>query len=110
MKILYFTSDFSPENISFTRSHGLKMRNAAAYYEGDYIEDCDAVCGDVPDAYRCFPHHELPQAESKLADGKATVAQLKEQLAALGVEIPENAKKADLEALLAAKLAEKQPE
>ena len=107
MKILYFPSDFSPENIAFAKSHGLKMRNAAAYYEGDSVELCDAVCGDVPAAYGHLPQHELPQAESKLADGKATVAQLKEQLAALGVEIPENAKKADLEALLAAKLAEK---
>lgn len=110
MKILYFTSDFSPENIAFAKSHGLKMRNAAAYYEDDSVELCDAVCGDVPAAYGHLPQHELRQEDKRLSEKDLTVAQLKEQLAALGAEVPEGMKKADLEALLAAKLAEKKPE
>ena len=63
MKILYFTRDFSPENVAFPKQHGLIMRNAAAVETSANVEPCDAVYGDeVPDAYRAaFPTYTLPE-------------------------------------------------
>ena len=48
-----------------------------------------------------------PQAAERLSENGLTVAQLKEELAALGVSVPADAKKADLEALLEAELAKR---
>ncbi|MFB6349477.1 hypothetical protein ACFBZI_08590 [Moraxella sp. ZJ142] len=55
MKILYFTTDFSDANLAYAKQHGLTVRDGLAYREIDFIETCDKVCGDVPDAYRHLP-------------------------------------------------------
>lgn len=53
MKILYFTSDFSAENIEFAKKYGMTMRNAAAVETAQNLEQCDMVYGDeTPENYR----------------------------------------------------------
>lgn len=42
-KVLFFTADFGDMNVAFAREHGLTMRNVAAYYVGDTLENADAV-------------------------------------------------------------------
>ena len=71
MKILYFTADFSEKNQKFAQENGLTTRNAKAYDDVDYLEQCDAVCGDVPKAYAGYPAHELPKAEPKASRTKS---------------------------------------
>lgn len=71
MKILYFTADFGEKNQQFAKDNGLIIRNAKAYDDVDYLEQCDAVCGDVPKAYANYPVHELPKAEPKARKTKS---------------------------------------
>lgn len=52
MKILYFTHDFSSENVKFAKENGLTLRNLSAYHATDFVEQCDAVCGDIPERYQ----------------------------------------------------------
>ena len=103
-KILFFTADFGEANIAFAHEHGLTMRNVAAYYVGDTLENADAVCGDVPDAYLArYPVFDLPEPEA-LDVKKLTVDKLKNELAARGVVFDDHAKKDELVALLEAAL------
>ena len=104
-KILFFTVDFGAANIAFARKHGLTMRNVAAYYVGDTLENADAVCGDVPDAYLArYPVVDVPKQELLLDVKKLTAEKLKEELAARGVVFDDHAKKDELVALLEAAL------
>lgn len=98
-KILFFTTDFSESNIAFAKANGLVMRNLAAYQPTDFIEMCDAVCGEVPERYQHLPKYELKNSTSKSSE-KMNVEELKAKLAELGIDIPEGAKKADLLVLL----------
>lgn len=50
-KRLYFTNDFSPENIKKLQSQGYILRKASAYHEADTLEPCAEVAGEVPQAY-----------------------------------------------------------
>lgn len=50
-KRLYFTDDFSPENVEKLQSEGYVLRKASAYHESDTLEACAEVAGDVPQAY-----------------------------------------------------------
>lgn len=50
-KRLYFTNDFSPENVKKLQSEGYILRKASAYHEADTLEPCKEVAGDVPQAY-----------------------------------------------------------
>lgn len=61
-RVLYFTDDFSPENISKAKDAGVFMRDTRAYNPDDFIETCDAVCGDVPDGYKYLPTHDMTDA------------------------------------------------
>lgn len=71
MRILYFTDDFSQENIQFAKKHGLTMRKRSAYTQVDTVEQCTAVCGDVPPAYLDkYPLHELPKTEQQKAEAE----------------------------------------
>lgn len=64
MKILYFTDDFGAKNQEFAKQHGLTIRNAKAFSDDDFLEQCDAVYGDVPKAYADkYPLHELPKEQ-----------------------------------------------
>ena len=50
-KRLYFTNDFSPENVAELQGKGYTLRKASAYHEADTLEVCIEVAGDVPQAY-----------------------------------------------------------
>ena len=50
-KRLYFTNDFSPENVAELQAQGYTLRKASAYHESDTLEACAEVAGDVPQAY-----------------------------------------------------------
>ena len=50
-KRLYFTNDFSPENVAELQGKGYILRKASAYHEADTLEACAEVAGDVPQAY-----------------------------------------------------------
>ena len=50
-KRLYFTNDFSPENVEKLQGQGYTLRKASAYHEADTLEVCAEVAGDVPQAY-----------------------------------------------------------
>lgn len=50
-KRLYFTNDFSPENVKKLQSEGYILRKASAYHEADTLEPCAEVAGEVPQAY-----------------------------------------------------------
>lgn len=69
-KILYFTTDFSPENIAFAKANGLTPRNLNAYHNTDFVEQCDFVCGDVPERYAHLPQFELAKDELPKDDNK----------------------------------------
>lgn len=72
MRILYFTDDFSQKNIQFAKKHGLTMRKRSAYAQVDTVEQCTAVCGDVPPAYlEKYPLHGLPKTEQQKAEEDA---------------------------------------
>ncbi|WP_298146288.1 hypothetical protein [uncultured Acinetobacter sp.] len=61
---LYFTNDFSPENVKKLQGQGWTLRRASAYRPGDSLEECSEVSGDVPQAYL---------DAKKKANGKLTV-------------------------------------
>lgn len=50
-KRLYFTNDFSSENVQKLQGQGYTLRKASAYHEADTLEACAEVAGDVPQAY-----------------------------------------------------------
>lgn len=50
-KRLYFTNDFSPENVAELQARGYTLRKASAYHEADTLEACAEVAGNVPQAY-----------------------------------------------------------
>ncbi|QPB42221.1 hypothetical protein [Rodentibacter haemolyticus] len=102
-RILYFTHDFSAENIAFAKSKGLIMRNLGAYHSSDTLENADAVCGDVPERYQHLPIFDLGQGNDPNLDlTKLKVEEIKAKLTALQVKFEPNAKKDDLLALLIA--------
>lgn len=50
-KRLYFTNDFSPENVKKLQGEGYILRKVSAYHEADTLEPCSEVAGEVPQAY-----------------------------------------------------------
>lgn len=55
-KILYFVMGNPTKNQEKEAADmGATLRNAEAWHEGDFIETCDAVAGEVPAAYAHFP-------------------------------------------------------
>lgn len=84
---LYFTNDFSPENVKKLQGQGWTLRRASAYRPGDSLEECSEVSGDVPQAYL--------DAEKK-ANGKLAVGNSKadyEKVIAKNAELTEQLKK-----------------
>lgn len=64
MKKLYFTDDFSAENIAKLQEQGYTLRDLSSYKDGDFIEQCDEVAGDAPQAYLdVYPVSEKPAAK-----------------------------------------------
>ena len=65
MKILYFVKGNPTEaQKELAKKVGAKIRNALAYRDGDFIENCDSVMGDYPTAYsvrEASEHHAEAQ-------------------------------------------------
>ncbi|WP_257229993.1 hypothetical protein [Acinetobacter sp. YH12025] len=100
-KRLYFTDDFSPENVAKLQGEGYILRKASAYHEADTLEPCSEVAGDVPKAYLDLIKRNnssivtieakvgiTPELQATIDDAKAECAkviaenvELKEQLA-----------------------------
>ena len=71
MKTLYFILGVvSDDQKKLAQKASAKIRNSAAYHEGDYIEACDAVMGDVPKGYDGVDRHDLDSQAQKLAKPK----------------------------------------
>ncbi|WP_338195132.1 HeH/LEM domain-containing protein [Neisseria elongata] len=85
----------------FYEVHPVSDERRAALLAAGYLI-IDAVF--QPEGYENPPD---PQADERPSEKGLTVAQLREELAALGVSVPADAKKADLEALLEAELAKR---
>lgn len=139
-KRLYFTNDFSPENVADLQGQGYTLRKASAYHEADTLEACAEVAGDVPQAYLDLIEHTkanivaanvqvsiTPELQATIDEAKAecekVVAEneaLKQKIAALdGSLVVANERIAELEAkpkkptaaeLKAAKTAEQSQE
>lgn len=62
-RILFFVSGKITEQHkeAADNKNGLIIRSADAYRPGDFIESCDGVCGDVPEAYKKFPSVDAPK-------------------------------------------------
>lgn len=98
MKKLYFTDDFSPENVAKLKGQGYILRDIRAYNVGDFIEDCDEVAGDVPAAYQ-ERYGEVAPSGSELPDfSQMKVDELRQFLTDNGVEFDAKATKAELSA------------
>lgn len=55
-KILYFVmGNPTKKQEKEASSMGAVIRNAEAWHDGDFIEQCDAVAGEIPDAYTALP-------------------------------------------------------
>ena len=118
-KRLYFTNDFSPENVAELQGKGYTLRKASAYHEADTLEACIEVAGDVPQAYLDLIEHTkanivtanvqvsiTPELQAVIDEAKAecekVVAEneaLKQKIAALdGSLVVANERIAELEA------------
>ena len=118
-KRLYFTNDFSPENVAELQGQGYTLRKASAYHEADTLEACAEVAGDVPQAYLDLIEHTkanivtanvqvsiTPELQAVIDEAKAecekVVAEneaLKQKIAALdGSLVVANERIAELEA------------
>lgn len=102
-KVLYFTDDFSPENIAKAKDTGVIMRDTRAYNPDDFIETCDGVTGDVPDGYKHLPKHSMKAGTKKDKAPKmpepATVDAVKKALTDAGVAYDDDADEVTLRAL-----------
>lgn len=83
-KVLFFTRDFSAENIQFAKDNGLLMRDLRAYGNDDFMEVCDAVCGDVPEVYA--EKYEVVDLQPETKKAKPTADQMKKEMKAAGHE------------------------
>lgn len=55
-KILYFVmGNPTKKQEKEAASMGAVIRNAEAWHNGDFIEQCDSVAGEVPAAYKHLP-------------------------------------------------------
>lgn len=54
-KKIYFTSDFSQENVEKLKAEGWIIRDRRAVNIGDFIEEANEYGGDVPEYYK--PKH-----------------------------------------------------
>lgn len=93
-KIIYFTKDLSKFNVQKLIREGYTVRDPRAHRAGDTLEVCDKALGDVPDEYKIFAVEESYSGATP-----KTAKELKEALIKAGVDVPEEAKKAELEEL-----------
>ena len=91
MTKLYFTDDFTPENVKKLREQGYLLRDVRAYHEADAIEVCDEVAGMVPERYK-----QVYAGTEQVDFAKMSVGELREHLAEQGIEFDPKASKAEL--------------
>ena len=100
-KKLYFTDDFSEENVTELQEKGFILRDVKAYRPGDFVEAFDEVAGDVPAAYlekaKQLQPDTLEEVETDVT--KMNKAQLQDHLTKAGIEFSANATKDELVAL-----------
>lgn len=104
-KKIYFTDDFSAENVEKLQSEGWILRNASAVKESDFIEMADQYGGQVPDRYKAqadtitvnMNAEVAPELQQAIDDAKAESEKvivendsLKHQLEALQIVHDQN--------------------
>ena len=104
-KKIYFTDDFSVENVEKLQSEGWILRNASAVKESDFIETADEYGGKVPEHYKAkadtitvnINTEVAPELQQAIDDAKAECEKLgtdndslKRQVEALQVVHREN--------------------
>lgn len=98
--ILYFIADPTAEQMKFAKQHNMAIRNPLAYSTSDYLEECEAIYGDPPQAYLDkYPVFQVPETQ-EIDITKLKLDSLKTLLAERGIEFNPNAKKDELIALL----------
>lgn len=79
IKKLYFTSDFSPENVQKLEGDGWILRNANLAKSDSFIERADEYGGDVPEHYKSKGSKaaaECEKLQTENTDLKAKIAEL----------------------------------
>ncbi|EZQ10743.1 hypothetical protein [Acinetobacter sp. Ver3] len=66
-KKIYFTSDFSPENIQKLKAEGWIIRDRRAVNIGDFIEEANEYGGDVPEYYKPKTQQLTVQLNTEIA-------------------------------------------
>lgn len=70
MKTIWFIKGaITTEHKELAKEKGFIIRNASAVVDGDFLEQCDAVCGDVPEQYKEVKKVDAP-AKQKPEDTK----------------------------------------
>ncbi|MCA4129289.1 hypothetical protein LDY98_24090, partial [Pseudomonas aeruginosa] len=90
-KILWFVAGpATSDQMEFAQRNGLTIRDPLAYRQGDFLEQADAVAGEVPRAYSVA--YDLIELQTNGAakapgihDGEPTLDEIKADLKALGV-------------------------
>lgn len=69
-KIIWFKRNPSPDDKAIAKAQGLIIRDPAVCHGHDFVEHCDAVCGDVPVSYGHCEVVELTGSEGELVDAQ----------------------------------------
>ena len=100
MKMIWFIKGVAtPEQKQLAKENGFVIRNASAVVDGDFLEQCDAVCGDIPEQYKEVEQVDCPKQSIAKPEGP-TKKQIQAKLTELGVEFDASLNKDDLLALL----------
>lgn len=68
-KILFFVpGPVTPEQKAEAQQAGVTLRDPGAWHDGDFVEPCDAVAGDVPAGYAHLPRWDEPRGTKKAKD------------------------------------------
>ena len=80
MKTIWFIKGVAtPEQKKLAKEKGFVIRNASAVVSGDFLEQCDAVCGDIPEQYNEVKQVDCPEPSASKPEG-ATKKQIQEKL------------------------------
>lgn len=94
-KKIYFTSDFSQENVEKLKAEGWIIRDRRAVNIGDFIEEANEYGGDVPEFYKSKAQQVTIQLNTEIApelqkaidDAKADCEKVVAEKEALKAEI-----------------------
>jgi hypothetical protein len=97
-KVIFFKKNATQADKVLAKANGMVVREPGAITGNDFIERCDAVCGDVPESYAHFEKVDAPVAN----DDEATRDEMKAALTEAGINFPVNISNAKLTELYAA--------